>query len=265
MLTLGCDPEIFLEDATASLVSSIGIVGGSKYNPKPLPLGPGFAVQEDNVALEFNIPPARNSKEYVEYIRAARTYLQGEMYSLGLSFSKLSAATWPENQLQHPDAQQFGCTPDFDAWRNGRRNPRPRATNKNLRSCGGHVHVGTNFQNRNEILTFVKYMDLFLGVPSVLLDPGDLRKQLYGRAGAFRYTTYGVEYRVLSNYWIFEDALVSWVWSQTEKAVSESRDDHTNIENIQDCIIQAINSNNKQQAKALISEFKITLPNDSVI
>jgi len=63
-------------------------------------------------------------------------------------------------------------------------------------------------------------MDLFLGVPSVLIDDGKERKKLYGKAGAYRYKPYGVEYRTLSNFWVFEPGLIDWVWNQTEKALT---------------------------------------------
>jgi len=59
-------------------------------------------------------------------------------------------------------------------------------------------------------------MDLYLGVPSVLMDKGELRKQLYGKAGAYRMKPYGVEYRTLSNFWIFSDTTIGWVWDNTD-------------------------------------------------
>jgi hypothetical protein len=63
-------------------------------------------------------------------------------------------------------------------------------------------------------------MDLFLGVPSTVMDKGTLRRQLYGKAGSFRQKPYGCEYRTLSNFWIFNPDLIKWVYDQTEKAIS---------------------------------------------
>ena len=54
---------------------------------------------------------------------------------------------------------------------------------------------------------------------SVIADQGHLRKQLYGKAGAFRPKPYGVEYRVLSNFWIFDKEKTNTVWNLTERAV----------------------------------------------
>ena len=57
-LRLGCDPEVFLLNQQGKFVSSIDKVGGSKLITRQLEgMEKGFTVQEDNVALEFGIPP----------------------------------------------------------------------------------------------------------------------------------------------------------------------------------------------------------------
>ena len=60
--SIGCDPEFFLLK-NKQPHSAIDLVGGTKEKPKPLPKGKGFSVQEDNVSVEFNIPPAYNHQE----------------------------------------------------------------------------------------------------------------------------------------------------------------------------------------------------------
>lgn len=254
---LGADPEMFLVDAAGALVSSIGKVGGSKMNPRPLPIAPGFAVQEDNVALEFNIPPAADAVEFEANIRKTVSYLKAEVLAkYGFDFVNLSAASFPKEQLTHPDAQVFGCDPDFNAWNKGRRNPRPRAKDRNLRSCGGHLHIGYQFQDDHEVQQFIKHCDLYLGVPSVLMDKGDLRKQLYGKAGAYRPKSYGCEYRSLSNFWVFDPTLTMWAHRNVNKALdvwnSATQDvvDHEQV-----AILDAINNNNKAAAEVLVNKY----------
>jgi hypothetical protein len=187
-LRLGADPELFLVDAAGALIASCGLIGGTKAEPLPLELGDGFAVQEDNVALEYNIPASESKEQFTNNIGRAMSYLSDMVATKGLAFSKLSAALFPEDQLYHPLAQEFGCDPDFNAWKKGATNPRPKADDHTLRTCGGHVHYGMipNDLSKKDVLQFIKHVDLFLGVPSVLLDNGELRKQLYGKAGAFR-------------------------------------------------------------------------------
>lgn len=255
-IMLGCDPEAFLVDVNGILRSSIGKIGGSKESPAPLPLGNGYAVQEDNVALEFNIPPASSEGEFLFSINRTLGFL-GDIVdgSYGYKISQLSAASFPEEELQDPAALEFGCDPDYNAW-TGHRNPRPSAEDKSLRSCGGHVHIGYDREkvSGEEI---IKHMDLFCGVPSVLMDTGELRKQLYGKAGAFRYKPYGVEYRTLSNFWIFNDERIKWVWRNTNRAVDAAVAQPEISKGDQDLIINTINSNDKASAKQLVKKYNL--------
>lgn len=250
-MKLGADPEIFLQDAHGAFISAIGKIGGSKDWPRPLDdLGPGFAVQEDNVALEYNIPPSGSEDELVKNINAAMGYLRNEVQHQGLAFSKASAAFYPKTQLSDPRALVFGCDPDFNAW-TGKVNPKPKAPDKTLRSCGGHVHVGVKVPN---IEKAVRRMDLCLAVPAAKMDDGLLRKQLYGKWGAFRPKPYGFEYRVLSNFWVFDEKYIRWVWKATEQALS--MDEH-NIEEDEALIYEAINENNIVAADQLIQKYSL--------
>lgn len=134
-ITLGADPELFMVDAAGGLISAIGRIGGSKDQPKELlELGKGFAVQEDNVAVEFNIPPSDSKLQFRTNINKAMSYLSDLVAQQGLMFVNLSAKEFPAAQLDNPKALEFGCDPDFDAWNRAQPNPRPSAKNKALRS-----------------------------------------------------------------------------------------------------------------------------------
>lgn len=249
---LGCDPEMFLADVTGKLIASCGKIGGSKDMPMRLPLGDGFAVQEDNVAIEFNIPPASNAKEYIDSISRTISFLDNEVKQMGLHIVNLSAASFDKDQLEHPAAQEFGCDPDFNAWTR-KRNPRPKAEDETLRSCGGHVHVGVDDVDR---ILLIKNMDLYLGVPSIIMDKGEQRKQLYGKGGAHRMKPYGVEYRTLSNFWVYDGKLIEWVWNNTERALKATEASFA-IDEHKDDILEAIDNNNKDVAMKLIKKFNL--------
>lgn len=254
-IKLGCDPEVFMADLNGHLRASIGRIGGTKHLPMALPLGDGYCVQEDNVAMEFNIPPASGAREYVESIQKTLNFLsEGIKARYGFQIVPLSAASWPEEELQSAQAQTFGCDPDYNAW-TGKKNPRPNASDKNLRSCGGHVHIGYEDKNFNGI-ELIKNLDKRLAVASVLMDDGDLRKQLYGKGGAYREKPYGVEYRTLSNFWIFKEPLIEWVWRNTERAVADV-EAHFPIDEYRDPILQAIDNNDKEMAQYLVKHLDL--------
>lgn len=212
---LGADPEIFLLDrATETLVSALGKIGGNKAFPLQIEhLPKGFTLQEDNVALEFGIPPARTRAAFVRNIDTVVKAAQAKLPAI--TFSSLSCVKFPKSELMHPLAHEFGCEPDYCAWTK-EKNDKPHAFDETLRSAGGHVHIETNL-DPNEV---GKALDLFLAIPAILMDPlGKQRQQLYGKAGAIRYKPYGLEYRVLSNFWIQKTKHVRWVWDSTAKAL----------------------------------------------
>ena len=258
-MRIGADPEVFLLDATEGLVSAINRIGGSKDNPLPLPIGDGFAVQEDNVAVEYNIPASGSREQLVNNIDRVMSHLSDRIAQIGMHFSTVSAAEFPMEQLMDPRALEFGCDPDFNAWRNGAINPRPKSSSFALRTCGGHVHVGHEFKSKAEKIEMVKFMDLFLGVPSQQMDQGQLRKNLYGKGGACRFKEYGLEYRVLSNFWIFHPKLVGWVWDATSQAMDAWQNKKIDVNAERDTILAAINDNNSIAAQHLIAKYQLPM------
>lgn len=266
LLVVGADPELFLKHPeTHELISAIGIVPGNKDNPYDISdvlqsTKDGFAIQVDNVAAEFCIPPAASKEELVENILLVLDNFN-KIIETDVCISTEASAIFPDDLLNNPIAQTFGCDPDFNAWTE-RENRKPKAVNKNLRSVGGHIHVGYDNISTQASLNIIKAMDLFLGVPSILLDSDTQRRELYGKAGAFRFKPYGVEYRTLSNFWIFSKDTIEWVFENTSKAVEfVNNEDNINILNSLSNEIQTtINTNNLESAKALLEKFNIKLP-----
>lgn len=241
----GADPELFLVDNYGQYKSAIGIIGGSKANPRKLD-NEGSAVQEDNVAVEFNIPPSSTKEQFVGNIGRVMGYLHDYTKEKGFSLAVVPAALFPLEELVHPMAKEFGCDPDFNVWTQ-EENPRPIVPQsmQNLRSCGGHLHVSWDKPHFHAQERMVKALDIFCGVPSIQLDGDTLRRKLYGKAGCFRFKNYGIEYRTLSNFWIKSPDLVEWLYTQAEKAVNflnsggEIKNEHSAL------VIDAINTGNE--------------------
>jgi hypothetical protein len=250
-MRLGADPEVFMSHPNeGGLVSVIGHIGGTKWKPLQVEnLPQGFTLQQDNVALEFGIPPASTADEYVDFIRKVKD--AGLSFFKGLVYSDKSCAIFPEEQMQNPEAFKFGCEPDYNAW-TGQVNPSPEPPHPLMRSAGGHVHIETKLPKR----AVIQAMDLHVSVPAVLIDNGIDRKKIYGKAGAYRPKKYGVEYRTPSNFWIFQDGLVRWMWDTTAKAL-EAVDAGERYIKYRDRIVNCINTNDKHDAEKLIKEFHL--------
>lgn len=234
--TIGCDPELFcfnLNTSTMVAVQNCGIKG-TKKDPQLLPSGGN--VQRDNVAIEFGIVPASNRLEFVDNI--GRTLK--EMVNILPQYIELklmSSIHFLQDQLIHDECKEFGCDPDRSAWTMQENLPPENAADGTLRSCGGHIHVGyvqdsgldflLDYEGQGKV---IRTMDIILGILSMVLDStsgrGDRRK-LYGNAGCYRQTSYGVEYRTLSNFWIISPNFVSLMYELVKdvlKIVKAGRD-----------------------------------------
>jgi hypothetical protein len=258
MFTLGADPELFLADAAGSYIASCGLFGGTKLMPSPMGIGDGFMLQEDNVALEFNIPPGDSKAQFVNAINRAMSHLSDLAAKHKLHLINKASAVFDESQLWHPLSREFGCDPDFDAWKNGEKNPKPSSANKYLRSCGGHVHVGYKFEQYDDIIRFIKYMDLFT-IGAVILDNDTARRQLYGKPGAFRPKRYGCEYRSLSNFWVFDPAITGWVWDATSAAMNAWQNNSISIDELGSELQAVINNNDKTTARQFVDAYQLPM------
>lgn len=260
-VTLGTDPEVFL--GIKGLPNDVfypvcGLVGGTKKEPRKLSeIGDGFMIQEDNVMLEFNVPPASTGKEFSDNIG----YMLEELPRFIPKFAEIKivpSAFFQSTLLQTPKAQEFGCDPDYNAWTNsmntvGQGDP-------NLRTAGGHVMIGYENSNADVSIELIKAMDLFLGIPSILLDTDTERRKVYGKAGAFRLKPFGVEYRVLSNFWIKDYTLRNWIFNSTMEAIAFVNSGKTIAEPLISDIQLAINTSDKELCQRIMDEFDIVLP-----
>ena len=255
--SIGCDVEVFGFDPKIKKHKSLcGLIGGTKEKPKQLTgLPKGFCVQEDNVSLEWNIPPSSSLNEWKSYVTTIMQKSRDILKNQNLIMSNKSSVSFDKNELLHPNALVFGCEPDYDAWKK-LENSKPICDNPALRTAGGHIHVGTDLN----MLDGIKAMDLYLGVPSVLLDDSPEateRRKLYGKAGAMRPKPYGFEYRVLSNFWVFKEELIEWVYKSTKEAINtHPKFSIAMSKKIQDCI----NKGDKDAAKSIIEHYGLTLP-----
>ena len=221
-LLVGADPEIFVSNGNR-LISAHGMVPGTKENPHKVNKG---AIQVDGMALEFNIDPANSLEEFVGNVNSVMHTLNSRIPD-GCNLAVIPTAEFGLEYIQaQPEiAKELGCSSDFNAY-TGKENPKPNAEVP-FRTAAGHIHIGwgEGFDTRDPehmdlCCSLVKVLDLYLGVPSVLMDQDTKRRSLYGAAGAFRPKTYGLEYRVLSNFWLKSDAKIKWAYQQTAKALA---------------------------------------------
>lgn len=257
-ITIGADPELFLINSkTGEVVSSIGIIPGEKgnaYRSKDMPEGYGLEI--DNILAEFNIPPVRDKEGFIDAITYMKNYIKKYIKAKNPDLDILCKASMMvnEDQLQSPEAKLFGCSVDYNAYTE-KPNPKPQGERTNLRSAGFHIHIGYDNCNVDDSLLLIKYLDMYLGVPSVLKDSDTKRRSLYGKAGCFRLTPYGLEYRVLSSHFLSTKITLAWVWKGIVKAI-DARNEGSPLAD-PELVQKAINKSDKELAEKLIKKYKL--------
>lgn len=255
---VGTDPEMFLvSQKTGKVKSAVRVIPGTKEKPHKIKeFGEGFAVQTDNILAEFNVPPANNQVAFVRNILKMQQHIKemAQAKNPDLDIKCMASAHVPKSELRSKQAKAFGCDPDYNVY-TGEQNEVLRVPDSDLRSAGMHIHLGYNGNSIDNSLIILRYFDLYLGVPSVLIDPDTERRSLYGKAGCFRLTPYGLEYRSLSSYMMKDEKMLAWVWNQVINAITayNRRRDLPRPEHV----IESINTNNKRLAKDLCNYYGI--------
>lgn len=216
--TIGCDPELFLtRDGKA--VSGHDIIPGTKE--KPFAVADG-ALQADGTAAEFNTVPvelgdvAAFEKNITSVMATLEKTVKEVDPSLSLNISPVQHYDEEYFKTLPKAAVELGCNPDWNAY-TGEPNPTPDHT-RLFRTGSGHIHYGwgegipaDHPEHIKICCDFVKVLDAFVGCYMTMIDDDNLRRELYGKAGAFRPKSYGVEYRTPSNVWLRD--------AQTRKAI----------------------------------------------
>lgn len=226
--TVGADPEMFVRGPDGSFVSAHGMIMGDKKNPRKVR---GGALQVDGMALEINVDPAKTRKEFLKNTDIVMRQLQmqlppGITIAHGVPFAEFSQEMF---NMQPPEAVELGCDPDYNGW-TGEANPRPDGDAVLFRTAAGHIHLGWDADVKDPYgdkahfqlcCEMAKHMDYYVGIYSLLWDQDNRRRDLYGRAGAFRAKSYGMEYRVPSTAWLAKPELQAWVFDASIKALED--------------------------------------------
>ena len=254
-VTIGADPEVFIINQSKLVFPACGLIGGTKENPIKVDKG---ALQEDNVMAEFNIDPAHTVEEFVTNINTVYSELVCRISRQGLLVDNtMASAEFPLFLLnKYPQAKEFGCTPDFNGYTlQENESPDP---NNTLRTCAGHVHLGFNVEvNDEEYMNMcgsvVGYLDWIVGLWTVIEDSDTVRRERYGKAGAFRPKPYGLEYRVPSNFWLRTDTLKRTMFNRIRIAyglAAGAADKPSDNE-----VINAINTHDKAACAKLLGGY----------
>lgn len=257
-ITIGFDPELaIIDEAAGHFTSALRVLKKDKHDP--IVLNNGVKIYADNALAEASMPPA-NSKDWAmatlrDAILQMCEYVHG--VSPNLRVVPKAAVEFPAKELRSKKAWEVGCNPNSNGY-TGLHNPIPQFTN-GIRTGSFHIHIGhPKMEKMEEKMRAVKMLDLYLGCSSVIFDRDDSaieRRKLYGRAGEFRPTPYGVEYRVLGN-WCLNNPeltrlaldLVDYAMEAYDSGAYDAIFQDLDVKDVQD----AINEGDKALAEALL-------------
>lgn len=195
----GCDPEIFVTDYRDKVIPARTVLG-EKYRNSPM--------FYDGIQAEFCPSPGGCLEGLGSRIRNLLKSLR-ENFTRMYPYSKLSIKnsillTQEEMAKLDDEDVMFRCSDSLNVYDDvpGIQEPRKYL----WRFAGGHIHAGPGRGKPMPVLrSMVRAMDGIVGVAGVSLarnfDTPERRRN-YGRAGEFRLPEHGLEYRVLSNFWL---------------------------------------------------------------
>jgi hypothetical protein len=280
-VTFGSDIEVFFRDNKGKSVSSQVLFP----NHERIVTQYGI-VERDGFAAELQPAFSTDIKVLKENTRQLLLELKNAMASKELEFDTRHVVEVDIPELLangDNDSMIFGCKPDFSSYTDAP-NTKPGAHSVNTRTCGGHIHFGLpeihmthkkfmgydwylprNRKTHSLIQNTLRWMDILVGLPSVLIDTPSKRREVYGKAGDFRYTKFGAEYRSLSNFFLMSDKLFMWTFTQAAQAIvlrTITPEKELPADFIP-AMIQAINTCNRELAQQLWSAVSAYSPTNN--
>jgi Phage phiEco32-like COOH.NH2 ligase-type 2 len=239
-MSLGCDPEIFAVHGNGTIFPAWEYMPNEETalatakDWKLLGYGDtaGIVCPEvvpaywDGAQAEF-APWGKSCLEVLHY--GTRTGLKAVLDRARMKDAKArltlqNVVELPEAVLRDTDDKfiQFRCSQSHNVY-NDPGDVIQNAREYKYRCAGGHVHIGlTRRFTAPAIEQIVRGLDGVLGVAGVSLAAGidnPERRHTYGRAGEFRLPQHGLEYRVLSNFWLSHPAIAMLVFELARATV----------------------------------------------
>jgi len=217
---LGSDPEFFLTKQ-GEIYPAFNLLG-SNENPTFTKDGQN-SMYYDNILIEYTTTPSNSLKSWMHNQKSVLKEVQNKVIKLaGAKLVYSVSAEVPNDAMEDDRVHEFGCNPVLNVY--DEENALKAVSNPfKLRFAGGHVHISYPRENIETTRDIIKKLDLHLGLPSLLIEPFNTRRGYYGKAGAFRRVPGSrFEYRTLSNFWLYHDNYLTWVYNTILKVVLDT-------------------------------------------
>jgi len=208
-ISIGTDPEIFVFDGK-ELIPAFEFLPSKKE--AKLCFWDGFQA-------EFTTRPDMRTSALLDSVRLGllAISLRAKKHTPNARLSVLNTVKIARHHLAHakPEHVILGCDPSKNLYAmHGQETGGGRELE--YRFSGGHLHFGLPSTEISFALErrIVEMLDKVLGVAGTALAGGldtPVRRKYYGLAGEYRRPKHGIEYRVLSNFWLTHPAIAALV------------------------------------------------------
>lgn len=261
--TTGCDPEIFLVNEKDEVIPAWEFLPAKEARNHQY---------WDGFQAEFIIPDGRGCLEQLNDQIRAQLYgilRAARVKNPKANFSLANVVKVPMEILTGADAKyvELGCKPSLNVYGDkGKEVADPRRLYE--RFAGGHQHYGLLGGGHSQMIPkIIKALDAVMGVAGVSLAAEidhPSRREYYGRAGEYRTPKHGLEYRVLSNFWLIHPAVSMLVnelfrvtirWAQSGMSHMWNADEKEVREVINNCDVEKARAMLVKNAKVLEALF----------
>lgn len=256
-ITLGADPELFVQHGDTTLFPAFEFLG-SKDSPTKTESGTDS--YWDGFQGEFTVTAAEDITQVVSSIKSGlKSVITNARKKDKTAFlSPLTVVHTPLSELATLPLKytEFGCMPSFNAYEiTGKGMPGDKVAH---RFSGGHIHFGCGPLSDEQVNKTVRTLDALLGVAGVVMFQNlddTVRREHYGLAGEYRLPPHGLEYRVLSNAWVFHPELAANILDFARKVFEYSLTNKTVDAESAD-VVYAILHNDVNLAKDILKKNK---------
>lgn len=190
---MGMDPEFFLASKDGVPIPAFKVLTSKKENPY---------LFWDGFQAECTVYARACHQELAQNLAAALARVQ---------YKILPSPVWrvPQELLLTADHEhvRLGCDPSYNVYG---MHGKPVEDGRQLgwRFAGGHVHfeLPELWKVPPRVRSIVRSLDAILAVACVCFAQGvdqQIRRKYYGLPGEFRLPGHGIEYRTLSNFWMY--------------------------------------------------------------
>lgn len=218
----GTDPEVFVVDSKNEVIPAWKFLPAKEQKIR---LGENY-VQAYQTGLFFDgfqaewTPPGKSClQQLMEGVRGGmqEMLLRAKAVDPLARFTLDNTIEIPKKMLEETDEEhiRFRCSPSINIYGDAGE-PVPEAREYKYRFAGGHIHAGIGYKRTAPVIAeVIRALDAIVGVAGVSLAASfdtPERRRMYGRAGEFRLPKHGIEYRVLSNFWLASPAIAHLVF-----------------------------------------------------